>query len=175
MLHEVRMNMYRYCTGVLTSHSQLTHNVHGPHDDKFYKFLSGLEDEYDALRRSGYAGEGFHSEGKRLGASVSHDLPPHLARQKAAEAAEKRKQIGAVLQGSGRLGGAPRGNKSPRELAAEVRRGILHSLMARLLTNFLLLPRRPQSAERATKRRARLAPSRSRRPRRRPRRASRTT
>ena len=25
MLHEVRIYMYRYCTGVLTSHSQLTH------------------------------------------------------------------------------------------------------------------------------------------------------
>ncbi|KAH9931997.1 WLM-domain-containing protein [Epithele typhae] len=63
-------------------------------------------------------------EGKRLGTSVSHNLPPHIARQKAAAAAEKRRQVSAVLGGGGRLGlgaGAvgSRTPKSPRELAAE--------------------------------------------------------
>ncbi|KAH9897816.1 WLM domain-containing protein [Cubamyces lactineus] len=98
---------------------ELTHNVHGPHDEKFYKFLSGLEEEYEALRKSGYSGEGFHSEGRRLGTNVSHDVPPHIARQKALEAAEKRRKISVVLGGGGRLGGTIRGSKSPRELAAE--------------------------------------------------------
>ncbi|KAI0778767.1 WLM domain-containing protein [Trametes elegans] len=98
---------------------ELTHNVHGPHDDKFYKFLSELEEEYEALRKSGYSGEGFHSSGHRLGTNVSHDLPPHIARQKAVDAAEKRKLINAVLGGGGRLGGVGRSNMSPRELAAE--------------------------------------------------------
>ncbi|KZT08562.1 WLM-domain-containing protein [Laetiporus sulphureus 93-53] len=102
---------------------ELTHNVHGPHDDKFYKFLAGLEEEYNALKRSGYAGEGFFSPGRRLGTNVSHNLPPHLARQKALEAAEKRRQLSKVLGSGGRLGAAggrmPRINKSPRELAAE--------------------------------------------------------
>lgn len=37
-------------------HSKLTHNVHGPHDDKFYAFLKVLNDDYDALRASGYSG-----------------------------------------------------------------------------------------------------------------------
>ncbi|KAH9837355.1 WLM-domain-containing protein [Rhodofomes roseus] len=99
---------------------ELTHNVHGPHDEKFYKFLAGLEEEYYALKRSGYAGEGFFSKGQRLGTNVSHDLPPHLARQRALEAAEKRRQISAILGDGGRLGGV-RGttNKSPRQLAAE--------------------------------------------------------
>ena len=95
--------------------------MHGPHDEKFYKFLSGLEEEYEALRKSGYSGEGFHSEGRRLGANVSHDVPPHIARQKALEAAEKRRKISVVLGGGGRLGGTTRSYKSPRELAAEVR------------------------------------------------------
>ncbi|KAI0652449.1 WLM domain-containing protein [Trametes meyenii] len=104
---------------VRTMLHELTHNVHGPHDDKFYKLLSELEEEYDALRRSGYSGEGFHSNGRRLGANVSHDLPPHIARQKAVDAAEKRRQISVVLSGGGRLGGMTRNNKSPRELAAE--------------------------------------------------------
>ncbi|KAH7922803.1 WLM-domain-containing protein [Leucogyrophana mollusca] len=100
---------------------ELTHNVHGPHDEKFYKFLAGLEDEYDALQRSGYAGEGFFSKGQRLGTNVSHDLPPHLARARALEAAEKRRKAGIMLNGGGRLGGrvgAMRG-MTPRELAAQ--------------------------------------------------------
>ena len=80
-----------------------------------------MEEEYEALQRSGYAGEGFHSEGHRVGANVSHDLPPHLARIKALEAAEKRK-AGGMLGGGGRLGGssAARRGMTPRELAAEV-------------------------------------------------------
>ncbi|CAA7268040.1 unnamed protein product [Cyclocybe aegerita] len=104
---------------VQTMLHELTHNVHGPHDDKFYKFLAGLQDEYDALQRSGYAGEGFYSEGRRLGISVSHNVPQHMARSKALEAAEKRLQTSRVLGSGGRLGGATRNsNLSPRELAA---------------------------------------------------------
>lgn len=119
---------YTYNDLLLVSHyvlkdgQQLTHNVHGPHDDKFYRFLASLEDEYAALKRSGYAGEGFFSKGNRLGTNVSHNLPPYLARQKAIEAAETRRRINAVLGAGGRLGGARSNptNKSPRELAAEV-------------------------------------------------------
>lgn len=105
---------------VQTMLHELTHNVHGPHDDKFYKFLSGLQDEYDALQRSGYAGEGFFSKGQRLGTNVSHDLPPHLARAKALEAAEKRRRTSRLLGSGGRLGGRiDTKGKTPRELAAE--------------------------------------------------------
>lgn len=99
---------------------ELTHNVHGSHDEAFYKFLAGLEDEYDALQRSGYAGEGFFSPGHRLGAGISHNLPQHLARAKAADAAEKRLKLRTVCRGGGRLGGksSALNNLSPRELAA---------------------------------------------------------
>lgn len=99
---------------------ELTHNVHGPHDERFYQFLAGLEDEYDALQRSGYAGEGFFSPGHRLGTGVSHNLPAHLARAKAADAAEKRQNLQAIFRGGGRLGGRNTvlNNLSPRELAA---------------------------------------------------------
>lgn len=88
--------------------------------------MSELESEYDALRLSGYDGEGFHSAGKRLGVGVSHDLPPHLARAKALQAAEKRKAIQNLMGNPGghRLGGRPLGNPSnmsPRELAVQVR------------------------------------------------------
>ncbi len=130
MLHEVRLcRIYTFIDVLLTSPLQLTHNVHGPHDEKFYKYFSGLEEELEALRKSGYSGEGFHSAGTRLGANVSHDVPPHIAKQKALEAAEKRRQISAILGGGGRIGGTIHNNKSPRELAAEVRYSCARSLL----------------------------------------------
>ncbi|KAF7791605.1 hypothetical protein EIP86_002622 [Pleurotus ostreatoroseus] len=107
---------------------ELTHNVHGPHDDKFYKLLSELEDEYEALKRSGYSGEGFHTKGRRLGENVSHNLPAHIARQRALDAAEKRRRIAGIVGGSRRLGGVvPKRNLSPRELAAAVGPSGTHS------------------------------------------------
>ncbi|KAF8167489.1 WLM domain-containing protein [Crassisporium funariophilum] len=115
---------------------ELTHNVHGPHDDKFYKYLSGLQDEFDALQRSGYAGEGFFSAGKRLGVNVSHDVPPHIARVKALEAAEKRKQLSRVLGGGRRLGGlGQRVNSrlSPREMAARNEGPVTRSLVPQVI------------------------------------------
>ncbi len=36
--------------------TQLTHNVHGPHDASFYKLLEKLEEEYYELKRKGYSG-----------------------------------------------------------------------------------------------------------------------
>jgi len=104
---------------VRTMLHELTHNVHGPHDEKFYKFLAELEDEYDALQRSGYAGEGFFTPGYRLGAGVSHDLPPYLARIRALEAAERRRKTESLTEGGGRLGGrsSTLERLSPRELA----------------------------------------------------------
>lgn len=107
---------------------ELTHNVHGPHDEHFYKFLAALEDEYDELQRSGYAGEGFYSPGHRLGAGISHNLPSYLGRERALAAAEHRRQM-QLLSGGGRvhrLGGTGATDShvsswnqlSPRELAA---------------------------------------------------------
>jgi DNA-dependent metalloprotease WSS1 len=104
---------------------QLTHNVHGPHDQSFYNFLSGLEEEYYELKRSGYAGEGFFSNGRQLGAGIPLNLPAHLARQRALEAAERRRRANAVMgtQGPVRLGGGNLANLglTPRELAVLVR------------------------------------------------------
>jgi hypothetical protein len=81
-----------------------------------------LEEEYEALRRSGYAGEGFYSKGHRVGENISHNLPPDLAKAKGLEAAERKKRIGVMLGGGGRLGGrgVARRGMMPRELAAEV-------------------------------------------------------
>jgi DNA-dependent metalloprotease WSS1 len=57
--------------------------------------------------------------------NVSHNLPPHLARSKALEAAERRARSDRVMSGAGRLGGGMsagiRKGTSPRELAAQAR------------------------------------------------------
>lgn len=101
-----------------------THNVHGPHDDKFYKFLDGLQDEYDELRRTGYSGQGFLNDGKKL-STESHNLPPGLARERALAEAEKRRKLGLLMgpAGGNKLGGSSNRNagKSLRQILAEVR------------------------------------------------------
>ncbi|KAI0260238.1 WLM domain-containing protein [Gloeopeniophorella convolvens] len=100
---------------------ELTHNVHGPHDQTFYKFLSGLEEEYYELKRTGYAGEGFFSNGRRLGGGVPQSVPAYVARQRATDAAERRRRAGNVTGTNGpvRLGGGNLASLglTPRELA----------------------------------------------------------
>lgn len=80
---------------------ELAHNVHGPHDEKFHALWNQLRDEHLSLTLKGYTGEGFLSEGHRLGGRT---MPMDEARRLARAAAEKRRTLGA---GSGqRLGGA---------------------------------------------------------------------
>lgn len=71
---------------------RLTHNLHGPHDEVFHAYLKGLENEYIAARIAGYNGEGFYSEGNRLGAGRA-PRPSTIAdaRRRALAAAEKRR------------------------------------------------------------------------------------
>jgi DNA-dependent metalloprotease WSS1 len=81
---------------------ELSHNVFGPHDDKFHALWNQLREEYEGLLRKGYTGEGFLSEGRKLG---GQRIPTHEARRIARNAAEKRRNLSV---GSGqRLGGAP--------------------------------------------------------------------
>lgn len=100
---------------------EFTHNVHGPHDKNFYAFLDKLQDEYDELRSKGYSGEGFLSDGSRMGGS--HNLSPHEARAKALAEAERRNKLAKLMgpPGGRTLGGGASRNagKSTRELAAD--------------------------------------------------------
>lgn len=81
---------------------ELCHIVHGPHDEAFHNLWHQLRDEYDNLIRKGYTGEGFLSQGHKLGGGR---IPMHEARRRARAAAEKRRDLSA---GPGqRLGGAP--------------------------------------------------------------------
>jgi hypothetical protein len=81
---------------------ELSHNVHGPHDAKFHALWDQLRKEYEALLSKGYTGEGFLSDGHKLG---GRRVPMDEARRIARTAAEKRRTL---YSGSGqRLGGAP--------------------------------------------------------------------
>lgn len=81
---------------------ELSHNVHGPHDAQFHALWDQLRKEYEGLVAKGYTGEGFLSEGHRLG---GRRVPIDEARRIARAAAEKRRTLYA---GSGqRLGGRP--------------------------------------------------------------------
>ena len=81
---------------------ELSHNVHGPHDQKFHALWDQLRKEYEGLLLKGYTGEGFLSQGKVLGGRrVLIDEARRIARA----AAERRRTLNS---GSGqKLGGAP--------------------------------------------------------------------
>lgn len=110
---------------------ELTHNVHGPHDERFYSFLNKLEDEYDLLAVGGWQGTGFFAPGDKLGGrgssgwwgigGSSRDFDT-AGKRKALEAVEARRRIEALGSG-GRLGGSraeTQRGKTRQELAAEV-------------------------------------------------------
>ncbi|KAI9730909.1 MAG: hypothetical protein M1818_007983 [Claussenomyces sp. TS43310] len=81
---------------------ELSHIVFGPHDDSFHALWNQLREEQEGLIQKGYTGEGFLSEGKRLGGRA---IPRDEARRIARNAAEKRRTLTA---GSGqKLGGVP--------------------------------------------------------------------
>lgn len=85
---------------------ELSHIVHGPHDAKFHALWEQLRDEHEGLVMKGYTGEGFLSQGHKLGGRSG--VPIHEARRVARAAAEDRARQAERSRGSGqRLGGAP--------------------------------------------------------------------
>ncbi|KFA67174.1 hypothetical protein S40285_05237 [Stachybotrys chlorohalonatus IBT 40285] len=95
---------------------ELSHIVHGPHDSKFHALWDQLRDEHESLVRKGYTGEGFLSDGRRLGGP---NMPPREVRRLTREAAEKRKAQPVGTAGGQRLGGAaPRPGQDIRRVIA---------------------------------------------------------
>ncbi|KAK0618107.1 putative zinc metallopeptidase [Bombardia bombarda] len=93
---------------------ELSHIVHGPHDAKFNALWNQLRDEHEGLVRKGYTGEGFLSNGYKLGGG-SRQLPMHEARRLARAAAEKRRVLSS--RSGQRLGGvAPRPGEDIRNV-----------------------------------------------------------
>ncbi|KAL8653084.1 MAG: hypothetical protein Q9210_002312 [Variospora velana] len=102
---------------------ELCHNAHGPHNEAFHNLWNQLRDEHEALLRKGYTGEGFLSQGRKLGGSTQR-IPMHEAQRRARAAAEKRRTLTA---GSGqKLGGAPmlRGQDMRKVIADAAQRRI---------------------------------------------------
>lgn len=110
--------------------------MHGPHDQNFYSFLSRLEEEYYELKRTGYAGEGFFTNGRRLGEGIPQNIPAYLSRQRALEAAERRRRTPTGTNGPVRLGGGDLANLglTPRELIVLVRKSYIYFVYCRLTT-----------------------------------------
>ncbi|WRT67620.1 uncharacterized protein IL334_004592 [Kwoniella shivajii] len=109
-------SFYEYDQLVLVMLHELTHNTHGPHDAKFYKLLGELEEEYYDLKRKGYSGEGFHSEGNHLsGLRVSE----YEGKAKGLAAAQKRLNQQRLIGRGGVLGGQAVQGKSMKELIVE--------------------------------------------------------
>jgi hypothetical protein len=82
---------------------ELVHIVHGPHGSEFHAMWNQLRDEHESLLRKGYTGEGFLSEGNRLGGAR---IPLHEARRLARVAAEgRRAQFRPQTAPGRRLGG----------------------------------------------------------------------
>jgi DNA-dependent metalloprotease WSS1 len=117
---------------------ELSHNIHGDHDQQFYKLFEELKDEWRLLTSKGYRGEGFFSQGQRLGTGHAFYKPRTalggLERRRVKDALE-RKERGIVVGPNGRrLGDGPDLNNTetgkrlggtdliaeltPRELAA---------------------------------------------------------
>lgn len=92
---------------------ELAHIVHGPHDHKFHALWDELREDLEGLMMKGYTGEGFLSNGQRLGGRY---LPPDEARRLARAEAERRRPPPAFGFGGHRLGGAaPPPGRDPRD------------------------------------------------------------
>lgn len=115
---------------------ELAHNLRGPHDDIFFEHLDTLTREWYELQASSSGllpGQGFLTEGARLGGTAT-SLDPKIARQRAADMAERRKRMTELFgDGNGRRLGGGTGTSSPQSLAtaraeaAERRRQITHN------------------------------------------------
>ncbi|KAJ4990215.1 WLM domain-containing protein [Stagonosporopsis vannaccii] len=83
---------------------ELSHIVFGPHNNDFNNLWNELRDEHQSLLMKGYTGEGFLTQGQKLG---GRRIPVDEMRRAARSAAEKRKATTNANAGGHRLGGAP--------------------------------------------------------------------
>ncbi|KAF2831516.1 WLM-domain-containing protein, partial [Ophiobolus disseminans] len=82
---------------------ELSHIIFGPHNADFNNLWNELRDEHQSLLMKGYSGEGFLSQGKKLGGKR---VPLDEMRRQARIAAEKRKSTINANAGGHRLGGS---------------------------------------------------------------------
>lgn len=82
---------------------ELSHIIFGPHNADFNNLWNELRDEHQSLLMKGYTGEGFLSQGQKLG---GRRIPLDEMRRQARMAAEKRNATTTPNTGGHRLGGA---------------------------------------------------------------------
>lgn len=82
---------------------ELSHIVFGPHNADFNNLWNELRDEHQSLLQKGYTGEGFLSQGQKLG---GRRIPLEEMRRQARIAAEKRKTTTNPNASGRRLGGS---------------------------------------------------------------------
>ncbi|RMZ66734.1 zinc metallopeptidase [Pyrenophora seminiperda CCB06] len=87
---------------------ELSHIVFGPHNADFNNLWNELRDEHQSLLSKGYTGEGFLSQGQKLGGKR---IPLDEMRRQARIAAEKRKITTNANAGGHRLGGTRPGGR----------------------------------------------------------------
>ncbi|KAA8616841.1 zinc ion binding protein [Pyrenophora tritici-repentis] len=87
---------------------ELCHIVFGPHNVDFNNLWNELRDEHQSLLMKGYTGEGFLSQGQKLG---GRRIPLDEMRRQARKAAEKRKATTNSNSGGHRLGGTRPGGR----------------------------------------------------------------
>jgi hypothetical protein len=96
---------------------ELSHIVIGPHNADFNNLWNELRDEHQSLLMKGYTGEGFLSQGQKVGGKR---MPLEEMRRQARLAAEKRKATTNVNAGGHRLGGSSVGRDADmRKVVAE--------------------------------------------------------
>lgn len=81
---------------------ELSHIIFGPHDADFNNLWNELRDEHQSLLAKGYTGEGFLSQGEKLG---GRRIPLDEMRRQARVAAEKKRKSTDANSGGHRLGG----------------------------------------------------------------------
>ncbi|KAK4687762.1 DNA-dependent metalloprotease WSS1, partial [Tremellales sp. Uapishka_1] len=112
-----RYDDIRFLRALLTIEiMELTHIQFGPHDASFYKLLAELEEEFYELKRKGYSGEGFNSNGHHV---TGLKLDEYHGKLKGLAAAEQRLARQRVIGKGGVLGGSKTGGRSMREIVAE--------------------------------------------------------
>jgi hypothetical protein len=82
---------------------ELSHIIFGPHNADFNNLWNELRDEHQSLLMKGYTGEGFLSQGQKLG---GRRIPVDEMRRQARSAAEKRQATINPNAGGRRLGGS---------------------------------------------------------------------
>ncbi|KAF2634157.1 WLM-domain-containing protein [Massarina eburnea CBS 473.64] len=81
---------------------ELSHIVWGPHDNNFHNLWNELREEHQSLIAKGYSGEGFLSQGQRLGGKR---VPLDEMRRNARRSAERRRASQSGNASGRRLGG----------------------------------------------------------------------